>query len=101
MGKKSRMKRIRRESQGENAGKMMNEIRKTSKLVAVEKQVGGKKVVQYFNPAKRLMQMKGYKDPKGLETLETMMSRYSSYMNANDVDLNKLNEGSEVITNEV
>lgn len=95
MGKKSRMKKIRKEEQGPNAGKMMNDVRKKSKLIAVEKKVNGKIVIQYFNPAKKLMQMKGYKDPQGVEALKTMMNRYSKYFKANNVNLEEgvKNEG--------
>ena len=80
MGKKSRMKKIRKEEQGPNAGKMMND---------------GKIVIQYFNPTKKLMQMKGYKDPQGVEALNTMMNRYSKYFKANNVNLEEgvKNEG--------
>ena len=94
MGKKSRIKRERKEMQGENAGKMMNDIRKKSKLIKTERTENGKKIIQYFNPTKRMMQMKGYKDVRGQETLDTMVNRYAKYMNANGVTLKgENNEG--------
>lgn len=91
MGRKSREKKLRREN-GENANKMMNDVRKRSKVIAVEKVINGKTVVQYFNPTKRLMQMREYKDSDGMEALNTMVNRYSKYLNANGVNLEEKKE---------
>ena len=87
MGKASRLKKARKEEQGTNANKMMNDVRKKSSLVATEKVVNGKTVVQYFNPAKRLMQMKSYSDENGQEALETMVNRYYKYLTSNGVKI--------------
>ena len=96
MGKKSRAKKERKEFNGENANKMMNDIRKKSRPIVVEKVVKGKTVRQYYNPTKKMMQMKGYTDQGGNEALDTMVRRYAKYFEQNNINLeNENKEGEE------
>lgn len=71
-----------------NENKIKKNIRRSSKLVAVEKVVNGKTVVQYYNPAKHLAKMEKYVDEGGIEALETMSSRYSAFLKSNGIDEN-------------
>ena len=98
MGKKSREKRLRKETDNLSTGskKILKQMIRESKPEPFE--IDGKLV--YYNPMKRLMEGEKYSSEKGKAVTQEMVKQYEQFLKqryqqekiakANNIDMNKL-----------
>jgi hypothetical protein len=101
MGKKSREKKIRKETENLNAGskKILKKLIRETKPEPFE--IDGKLV--YYNPLKRTLEGDKYISEKGQAVTKEMVEQYEKFLKqryqqekiakANNVDINKIDEG--------
>lgn len=83
MGKKSRLKKERKEEGF--SGKQLKDMRRRAKTTAYETPEGN---MMCFNPLKQLVKGKVYKDDTGLNVLNYTVQQYAAYMQQS-IDKNK------------
>lgn len=103
MGKKSREKRLRKETDNLSTGskKILKQMIRESKPEAFE--IDGKLV--YYNPMKRLFEGEKYSSEKGKAVTQEMVKQYEQFLKqryqqekiakANNIDMNKVDAAED------
>ena len=82
MGRKSNLKKIRKQLFGSNFGKTAKELMRKADLVAHADTdpITGREYTIIYNPVKRLLKMKPYKSEKAKQILAATVEKYGSFL---------------------